>query len=77
MTVRLIPKLSLRSRIFLAISGNPNEPEDPYRTWIGRCSVLKGLSLAIAVRPCSVLRFIGGGGGSGTSEAMLNKLRFS
>jgi hypothetical protein len=38
---------------------------------------VKGPSFAIAVRPCSVLRFIGGGGGSGTSEAMLNKLRFS
>ena len=77
MTVRFNPKLSLRSRMFLAISGNPNEPEDAYRTCTGRCSIRKGPSFTADVRPCSVLRFIGGGGGSGTSEAIFNKLRFS
>ena len=77
MTVRLIPKLSLRSRIFFAISGNPNDPEDPYRVCIGRCSDRKGPSFIVDARPGSALRFMGGGGGSGTSEAMFNKLRFS
>jgi hypothetical protein len=76
MTVRLIPKLSLRSKIPLAISGSPNEPDDPYRACIGR-SVRKGPSFIGKDRPCSVLRFVGGGGGSGTSEAMSNRLRFS
>ena len=76
-TVRLIPKLSLRSKIFLAISGSPRELEDPYRTWIGRCSIREGPSFVAEVRPCSALRFVGGGGGSGTSEVMFNKLWFS